>query len=100
MFSAAQASALSKNLGSGTDTGLRAAIAVPTGDHLDPLAARKFAALAPIVLDAASFHRLGRDDGTVTGHVGHPSAGLPTTWTFTVLRVAGVWKISDAAPIR
>jgi hypothetical protein len=94
----ARASELAANLGKGTDDGLRAAIVLPSGQPLDPAVAQQFAALGPITFDLSTFQRLDATSATVVGQVAHPPAGVPGTWTFTLVYVDSTWKLLDARP--
>jgi len=99
-LNSSQASVLAKNLAAGTDTGLRAAIVLPSGQPLDTAAAAQLQAAGPITFAPGTFHRLGARDATVAGTMAHPPAGQPARWTFTLAYVGGQWKVLDAEPAR
>jgi hypothetical protein len=93
-----RAVAMSDQLAAGTDAGLRSAIAVPSGQPLDPAAARHLAAIGPITLDPATFRYLDARNAAVAGPVAHPPTGMSPTWTFTLTYVASQWKLVDGKP--
>jgi hypothetical protein len=97
-LSSAAAASLSAELSSGTESGLRQAMVVPRGQALDPAAIGQLRAIGPISLEAATFQALDATDATVNGTVGHPPAGQPATWTFTLTLVGGHWKLVDTEP--
>jgi hypothetical protein len=97
-LTAKRADALSSDLAAGNEAPLRDALAVPSGQALDPAAAAQIAALAPITLDQKSFSQLDARTGTVTGTVAHPPAGQPSTWTFQLAYIAGKWRVVDGTP--
>jgi len=93
-----QASQLSVGLAAGTDAGLREAVAVPSGQTLDPGAAKALAGLGPVTFEVSTFTRVDAATATVTGSVAHPPSGESSTWTFTLVFVDGAWLVSDAEP--
>jgi PBP1b-binding outer membrane lipoprotein LpoB len=95
----AQASALSQQLTVGTDAALRQAIAVPSGQAVDPQAARQLAAMGPITFDISTFHALDAGTATVVGTLAHPPAGQPARWKFTLVFVDKAWRISNTEPV-
>lgn len=97
-LSASAASQLSAQLSTGTEAGLRAAVAIPTGQTLDPGAAKALAALGPVTFDLSTLARVDPRTATVTGAVAHPPPGEPSVWTFTLVYVNQAWLISDTEP--
>ena len=95
-----RANILTRDLESGKESDLRAAIAVAGSQQLDPSAADQLAALGPITFDPATFHDNHNGTATVTAHVTHPQAGSPATWTVDLIDEAGQWNLSstDATP--
>ncbi|MCW2904518.1 MAG: hypothetical protein JWO67_6783 [Streptosporangiaceae bacterium] len=95
-----RADKLSSDLAAGSEAPLRDALAVPSGQSLDPAAASQIAALAPIRFDAATFHKIDAQNATVIGTVTHPPAGQPATWTFTLTFAGGAWRVVDGGPTK
>lgn len=95
-----RASALAAALGTGSDAGLRAAVALPAGQELTPGAAQQIAELGPITFDLSSFHDNHDGTATVGARMGHPAPGTSPVWTAQLIDEAGEWKISltDSAP--
>jgi hypothetical protein len=92
------ASALARQLVAGTEASLRSAVAIPSGQQIDPAAVKQFAALGSITFDLATFHYLDPRTATVVGQVARPPAGTSGTWTFTLVYVSSVWKLVDGKP--
>jgi hypothetical protein len=97
-LSSPSAAALAGRLTSGNEAELRSAMAIPSGQALDPAAAHQFAALGPITFDLATFQYLNPITATMDGHVAHPPAGTATDWTFTLVYVAPDWRLVDGSP--
>jgi hypothetical protein len=95
-----EASALSAELATGTDVALRRAVAVPSGQPIDPKAAIRLRAMGPIAFDVSTFRALGSTDATVRGSLTHPLAGQSARWTFTLSLTSGTWKLVSAEPLR
>lgn len=95
-----RANALAQQLTSGTDAGLRSALVIPTGQPIDPHAAKQFAAIGPINFDVSTFRYIDQTDATVVGHVPKPPAGTSSTWTFTLTYISSEWKVVDGEPDR
>ncbi|WP_194904121.1 hypothetical protein [Catenulispora rubra] len=105
-FTAQQAVTLSGDLAAGTDAGVRAAVALPAGQSLDPGTLRQIKALGPVAFDSSTFH--DDQDGTATvvarlgGQAGQPAAGSGggSKWTVHLIDADGQWKISLTEPAR
>lgn len=97
-LSVQRASTLSQDLGAGTQSGLRAAVAVSNSQPLDLSAAGQLAALGPITFDVSTFHDNHNGSATVTAHVAHPSSGSSAIWTVSLVDEAGQWKLSMTDP--
>lgn len=97
-LSVQRASALSQDLGAGTLSGLRAAVAVANSQPLDSSAAGQLAALGPITFDVSTFHDNHNGTAAVTAHVAHPSFGSSAIWTVALVDEAGQWKLSLTDP--
>ncbi|MDQ2837851.1 MAG: hypothetical protein M3Y77_17365 [Actinomycetota bacterium] len=93
-----RASTLSSELTAGSDAALRDAVAIPSGEALDPNAARQIAALAPITFDPASFHQVDGQNAMVDGTVSHPAKGQSSKWTFQLTYAGGSWRLVDGHP--
>lgn len=92
------AAALANRITSGDETALRSALAVPSGQPIDPAAVTQFAAVGPITFDLSSFQYLDPITATVVGHVAHPPPGVAAEWTFTLIFVAPDWRLVDGSP--
>jgi hypothetical protein len=97
-LSSPSAAALAGRITSGSESDLRSAMAIPSGQVLDPAAAQQLAALAPITFDLTTFQYLDPVTATVDGHVAHPPAGTAADWTFTLVYVAPDWRLVDGSP--
>jgi hypothetical protein len=99
-FTSQQSELLSSELAAGTEAGLRAAVAVPSGQELDPQVTEQLRAAGPIVFDEETFSRLDGLSATVTGRFTHSPAGKPAVWLFTLTYTGGTWKIVSTEPVR
>ena len=97
-LSSPSAAALAGRLTSGNEAELHSAMAIPSGQALDPTAAQQFAALGPITFDLTTFQYLDPTTATMDGHVAHPPAGTAAEWTFTLVYVAPDWRLVDGNP--
>lgn len=86
----ARAKRLSDDLASATAEGLRDAIALPSGQALDPAAGAQLRAQGPITFAVATF----RDHGDGTASVVAHAAATHGTWTVTLIDENAQWKIS------
>lgn len=82
---------MASDLASGTDAGVRDAVALPPTQPLDPAAAARLKALGRVTFDVKTFHN--RTDGiaTVTAHL--PGGNR---WNVTLIDENGQWKIGSA----
>ncbi|GGQ49007.1 hypothetical protein [Couchioplanes azureus] len=93
-----RAASLSEQLTSGKEADLRAALVVPSGQALEPAATGQLASLGSIDFDLATFTYLDGHSAEVRGTVATPPAGTSPRWTFTLLHLAGDWKLVDGRP--
>ncbi|WP_433380004.1 hypothetical protein ACQPZX_14500 [Actinoplanes sp. CA-142083] len=93
-LSSPSAVALAGQLKAGTEAGVRAAIAMPSGQQLDPNAAQQLAALGTISFDLSTFTYIDGQTATVRGHVENPAG----EWLFTLTYVSSQWKLVDGRP--
>lgn len=89
---------LSDELSRGDDESLLGALAVPSGQAIDPQAAGELAAIGPITFDVSTFQAVDASHATVQGALAHPPTGSSATWTFALTYVSGTWKLNDAEP--
>jgi hypothetical protein len=99
-LSSPRAAELASQLTAGDEAALRSALAIPSGQAIDPAAVQQFAALGQITFDLSTFQYLDPITATVAGHVAHPPPGTSTEWTFTLVYVAPDWKLADGYPSR
>ncbi|MEU2616118.1 hypothetical protein ABZ570_31805 [Micromonospora sp. NPDC007271] len=97
-LSSSRAATLSEQLTSGKETDLRAALALPSGQALDPAAAKQLASLGSISFDLGTFTYLDGQTAEVQGSVATPPAEMSPNWTFTLLFLGGEWKLVDGRP--
>ena len=90
-----QAEQLSKDLSSGSETAVRSAVALPSGQTLDPDALQQTAALGLVNFDTSTFYDNNDGTATVTAHIINTKTNTNQTWTVQLLNVDGKWKISS-----
>ncbi|SNT62707.1 hypothetical protein SAMN05421812_114158 [Asanoa hainanensis] len=93
-----RAAALSEQLTSGDEARIRAVLAMPSGQALEPAAAEQLASLGSISFDLATFTYLDGRTAQVQGTVATPPAATSPRWTFTLLHVGDEWKLVDGRP--
>jgi len=97
-LSSARAATLSEQLTSGKEAQLRDALALPSGQVLEPAAAQQLASLGSISFDLATFMYLDGRTAEVRGKVATPPAEMSRDWTFTLLYLGQEWKLVDGRP--
>ncbi|MEU1687918.1 hypothetical protein [Micromonospora sp. NPDC005707] len=93
-----RAARLSEQLTSGKEAELRAALALPSDQALEPAAVKQLASLGSISFDLDTFTYLDGQTAEVQGVVDNPPDGTIPNWTFTVLYLGREWKLVDGRP--
>lgn len=79
---------------SGTDSGVRSVVAMPSSIRLAPSAARALAALRSVSIETRSFHLERPGVGSATMRV-VSAAGVNQVWKVTLLLAGGQWKLAE-----
>ena len=91
------ARALETQAHSGDEANVKAALAVPPGQRIDPALVAGLAAMKSVKIDEARFKQLDDASATVPITTIDPT-GKATTWTTTLILVDGVWRIGLTDP--
>jgi hypothetical protein len=91
----ARVRAIDSEIRSGTDSGVRAAIAIPPSVRLSRSTLRALAALRSVSIDLHTFHLEQASAGSAIAHV-TDAAGTTEIWKVTLVLGARDWKLSDS----
>ncbi len=97
-LTAQQATKLSEELTSGSESEVESAVALPQGQKLNSGVVQALASLGPITFDISTFHDNHDGTATITASIAHPTPSTSQEWTVLLLDVDGQWKISFTDP--
>lgn len=96
-LSVASARTLETQVRSGDDASVKAALAVPAGQILDPALVSGLAAMKSLTIEQSKFRQVDAMSAVVPITT-VDSAGKSTTWTTTLVLVNGSWRIGLTDP--